>query len=279
MEYDLFISHASEDKDDFVRPLAHKLRAAGLNVWYDEFTLTIGDSLSEKIDYGLENSKYGLVVLSKAFFSKNWTKRELRGLVAEEMDGRKTILPVWHGVTRDDVRKFSSPLADLVAISSEYGLEAIAKQIIDKVHPERKEEGSSKSKTAPSETESSDKKILAATQALRFLLGWSIFLTLIQVGALGILGFMIKSGINPDSKNWMVLSLAGFILSILVAANVVGAIPPIVQNLPKMKVTYGDIYKIRNYLHIPLWALTFLEHILFLLGIVSFGLFIFMQGR
>ncbi len=45
LEYDVFISHASEDKDAIVRPLATALRAGELRVWYDEFELRIGDSL------------------------------------------------------------------------------------------------------------------------------------------------------------------------------------------------------------------------------------------
>lgn len=68
--HDVFISHASEDKDEIVRPLADALTKEGLNVWYDEFTLRIGDSLRQKIDQGLVNSKVGLVVLSSDFISK-----------------------------------------------------------------------------------------------------------------------------------------------------------------------------------------------------------------
>jgi hypothetical protein len=68
--HDVFISHASEDKDDFVRSLANSLISHGLNVWYDEMTLRIGDSLRQKIDKGLANSRVGLVVLSPAFISK-----------------------------------------------------------------------------------------------------------------------------------------------------------------------------------------------------------------
>ncbi len=48
--YDVFVSHASEDTDAVVRPLAIALRSAGLRVWFDEFTLHIGDSLRQKID-------------------------------------------------------------------------------------------------------------------------------------------------------------------------------------------------------------------------------------
>lgn len=75
--FDVFISHASEDKADVVRPLAEALKAGGLSVWYDEFELRIGDSLRRKIDRGLAGSRFGIVVLSKAFFGRagpntNW---------------------------------------------------------------------------------------------------------------------------------------------------------------------------------------------------------------
>jgi TIR domain len=69
--WDVFISHASEDKD-FVRPLAEVLQKSGLSVWYDEFALKVGDSLRRKIDEGLAKSRYGIVILSHAFFTKNW---------------------------------------------------------------------------------------------------------------------------------------------------------------------------------------------------------------
>ncbi|MBA7526390.1 hypothetical protein ES705_18552 [subsurface metagenome] len=68
--YDVFISHASEDKDEIVRPLAYALQAEGLSVWYDEFEMKIGDSLRRKIDKGLANSRFGIVVLSKSFIKK-----------------------------------------------------------------------------------------------------------------------------------------------------------------------------------------------------------------
>lgn len=69
-EFDVFISHASEDKDDIVRPLAHALRERGLGVWYDEFVLKIGDSLRRTIDEGISRSKFGLVVFSESFLPR-----------------------------------------------------------------------------------------------------------------------------------------------------------------------------------------------------------------
>jgi TIR domain len=114
--WDVFISHASEDKESFVRPLAMALCQLGASVWYDEFTLRLGDSISRSIDKGLANSKYGLVVLSNAFLQKRWPEYELRGLVSREMSEDKVILPIWHGVTREQVIAFSPPLADKLAI-------------------------------------------------------------------------------------------------------------------------------------------------------------------
>lgn len=117
-EHDFFISHASEDKESFVRPLAEALIEAGYNVWYDEHHLKVGDSLRKKIDEGLKYSKFGIVVLSSNFFEKNWTEYELNGLVAREMNGVKVILPIWHKVTKDEVLKYSPTLADKVALNT-----------------------------------------------------------------------------------------------------------------------------------------------------------------
>ena len=131
VEYDLFISHASEDKDAFVRPLAQVLREKGLNVWYDEFTLKLGDSLRESIDRGLAASRYGLVVLSHHFFSKDWPQRELNGLFAIMKAGECRILPVWHELTAREVQKYSPMLSDLIAAKSSDGVEAVVEKIVE----------------------------------------------------------------------------------------------------------------------------------------------------
>ena len=129
-EWDLFISHASEDKDEFVRPLAELLEQNGIKVWYDEFTLKLGDSLRQSIDNGLANSRYGVVVISPNFFRKGWPQKELNGLVAREVVEEKVILPVWHQITADEVRRHSPTLADKVAVISEKGLNDVVSQIL-----------------------------------------------------------------------------------------------------------------------------------------------------
>lgn len=132
VKYDLFISHASEDKEDFVRPLAETLENIGVKVWYDEFTLKVGDSLRKRIDQGLVNSRFGTVILSTAFCSKNWTQYELDSMVAREMNGHKMILPIWHRITKDEVMKFSPALADKVALNtSMQSIEEIAGQLAE----------------------------------------------------------------------------------------------------------------------------------------------------
>ncbi|MGN8160394.1 DUF1883 domain-containing protein [Salinisphaera sp. SWV1] len=131
-EHDVFISHASDDKDEIVRPLANALRDEGLSVWYDEFELRIGDSLRRKIDQGLAQSKVGLVVFSKSFFGKGWTNYELDGIVTRTVSGEQVLLPIWHNVTKKEVMDFSPSLADKVARSTAtHTVEEIAKEIAE----------------------------------------------------------------------------------------------------------------------------------------------------
>lgn len=132
-EFDVFISHASEDKAAFVEPLANYLVQEGLRVWYDVFALKLGDRLRQSIDRGLARSRYGIVVLSQAFFAKHWPQYELDGLAALEVSGRKVILPIWHGVSREDVARFSPPLADRVAVDSTLPLATVAAKILEVV--------------------------------------------------------------------------------------------------------------------------------------------------
>lgn len=130
VEYDVFISHASEDKDDFVRPLAEHLTSLGLKVWYDELNLNWGDKLGHSIDKGLINSRYGIVVLSKYYINKHWTQYELEGLLAREVDGHKIILPIWHNISKNELLKFSPTLANTLALNSTtYSIEEIAEEL------------------------------------------------------------------------------------------------------------------------------------------------------
>jgi signal transduction histidine kinase len=137
-KWDVFISHASEDKDVFVRPLARALSQLGVKVWYDEFSLEVGDSLARSIDEGLAGSRYGIVVISPSFMQKRWPERELRGLVQREvLAEEKLILPIWFGVTQQEVVKFSPPLADAFALDAIHmDAEQIALSLLKIVRPD-----------------------------------------------------------------------------------------------------------------------------------------------
>ncbi|MBN8459445.1 MAG: toll/interleukin-1 receptor domain-containing protein [Verrucomicrobia bacterium] len=137
-EFDLFISHASPDKESLVRPLAEELVSIGVVVWYDEFELRLGDSLRESIDRGVGNSRYGLVVLSEAFFKRRWTAYELSSFNAIEMGSENMVLPLWHKVSKDEVLSFSPALADRIAIkSSDYSIPELARLIRDRIRSRR----------------------------------------------------------------------------------------------------------------------------------------------
>ena len=117
--WDVFISHASEDKEAIVRPLAEQLEALQVRVWYDEFTLKVGDSLSASIDRGLRESRYGIILISKAFLQKQWTEYEYRSLINRQVNGERVILPVWHGITKEEIQQYSWYLADIKALNTQ----------------------------------------------------------------------------------------------------------------------------------------------------------------
>lgn len=136
-KWDIFISHASEDKDDFVRELANLLIKLKVKVWYDEFSLKIGDSLIDSMNYGLSKSNYGIIVISKNFLNKKWTDYEYKSLITKEENGKKSILPIWHKIKADEVREFSFYLADKMALNTEFNsTKEIAWKICEVVKPE-----------------------------------------------------------------------------------------------------------------------------------------------
>ncbi len=131
-DYDVFISHASEDKEEVVRPLANALKNMGIKVWYDEFELKIGDSLRRKIDQGLSKSRFGIVVISRSFITKGWTNYELDGLMTKAISGQQILLPIWHNITKQEVIEYSPSLADKVARNTSIEtIDEIAEEIVE----------------------------------------------------------------------------------------------------------------------------------------------------
>lgn len=116
--HDFFISHASEDKEEFVDGLVEKASTAGLDVWYDRLALDWGANLRQEIDRGLASAYFGVVVLSANFFRKPWPQYELDGLLQKDMLGSGRLLPIWHKVTIEEVIQHTPSLAGRLALNT-----------------------------------------------------------------------------------------------------------------------------------------------------------------
>jgi hypothetical protein len=132
--WDFFISHASTDKDDVARPLADALRDLGQRVWYDEFTIRLGDDLSRVIEYGTQSSLFGVFVISKAFFGRRWTEAEVRALQDRRM------FVVLHGVDVEELAAFRPEMANRLTISTDVGSTRIAEALVTSIRTPRPED-------------------------------------------------------------------------------------------------------------------------------------------
>lgn len=139
-EWDAFLSHAHEDKA-FVRPLAQSLLRRGLRIWYDDAALDVGNSLRESIDLAITQSRFGIVVFSRYYFAKDWTRQEVNALVSREVGGIHVVLPIWHNVSPAEVLRFSPILADRVAARSSEDLEVVAEKLARAIRNPQEPEG------------------------------------------------------------------------------------------------------------------------------------------
>lgn len=139
-EYDVFISHAVEDKQDFVNEFAADLLSRGVKVWYSTYEIKMGDSIMDKIKIGLKQSAFGIVVLSPTYFQKPYAREEMKVMFSQEhVDRRKRILPIWHKVDHKDVLEHESLLADRLGIKTDKGIPAVSEQVIDVINTYREE--------------------------------------------------------------------------------------------------------------------------------------------
>lgn len=131
-EYDVFVSHSTEDKESFANEFVQLLQNDfGLKVWYDAISIKWGDSIRSEIDKGLKKSKFGVVILSRSYISKYWTNYELEGLFQRESNGGKLILPIWHNITKQEVQNFSPSLAGKMAMNTAF---MTPKEIAEKLY-------------------------------------------------------------------------------------------------------------------------------------------------
>ena len=127
-----FISHDSRDKKDVAEPIAVGLQKLLCPVWYDEFSLKVGDSLRESFESGIKEAKKCIVVLSTHFFSNNgWTKAEFDSIYMREIiEKRHIILPVWHGVSKQEVYEYSPALANRWGVSTALGMDEVVRRLL-----------------------------------------------------------------------------------------------------------------------------------------------------
>jgi hypothetical protein len=126
-----FISHDSRDKDALVRELAHEMILLMCPVWYDEYSLKVGDSLRTSIEKGLKEARKCVVVLSPNFLSNGgWGKAEFDSVFTREiLEQQNVILPVWHNVNVQDVYNYSPRMADKVGLPSSLGVKEVARRL------------------------------------------------------------------------------------------------------------------------------------------------------
>lgn len=115
--FDVFVSHASDDKASLVRPLVDALRRLGLVVWYDEDGIRVGQSLRGAIDEGLARSRFGVVIVSRSFLGRRWTEYELDSMLARGGPTGPRIFPVWFGVKQEEIAQRLPKIADLRALT------------------------------------------------------------------------------------------------------------------------------------------------------------------
>lgn len=90
----VFISYSSKDVV-FVGRLAAELIKKRIKVWLDKFEMQAGDSLIDKIQDGLDNADFLVVVLSKNSVESQWCKKELNSILMEEIEEKQTrIIPI-----------------------------------------------------------------------------------------------------------------------------------------------------------------------------------------
>jgi TIR domain-containing protein len=223
MKFDIFISYASEDKQ-LAKRLAEALQQAGLRVWYDDFELKLGDSISESVDAGLAESRFGVVIISRHFLHKPWPKRELRGLVSRELaSGGRVILPIWHGISKNDLMEVSPPLADVLAVSTDKGVDHVATRILNVVGPE---------KARPIAPHGTATKILA----------WEVGSAAGGPPVDGLDGEYIVAGRHPDGSPYRGRATVKEYENVVIIASAIGASTFICQGRRELDVlkVYGD---------------------------------------
>ncbi len=126
-----FISHDSRDKELIATKLANELQRRMLPIWYDEYSLKLGDSLRESIEKGLKECKKCILILSPNFLQNSgWTKTEFNTIFTREIiETKNLVLPIWAGVSKQEIYEFCPILVDRVGVNWDKGIETVVTKI------------------------------------------------------------------------------------------------------------------------------------------------------
>ncbi|MCR5323880.1 MAG: toll/interleukin-1 receptor domain-containing protein [Lachnospiraceae bacterium] len=129
--YDVFLSHANADKLSYVEDLKKSFDKLGIKVFYDKDSIEWGDKWKDKINNGLQNCRFGVIVISENFFDRKWTELELKELLSRQKEsGQKLVLPILYNTTSDALYKKYKKLSEIQFLdASKYDIKDITIQL------------------------------------------------------------------------------------------------------------------------------------------------------
>lgn len=94
IKHDAFLSYASEDTK-FASNIVQSLNSRGFKIWYAPIDLKVGEKLLDSIEKGMNESLYGILLISKTYLQKGWTNYEMDILIRENIEKDRKILPIF----------------------------------------------------------------------------------------------------------------------------------------------------------------------------------------
>jgi hypothetical protein len=135
---DLFISHASADREQYILPLSHALTTHGVSFWLDVNEIDWGSNIVLKINEGLRNTRYALLCLSKNLLARPWPESEMSTVLSMQNDkGEQRLLPLILN-SKEEVLDFYPFLAPLAYREFSAGVDVLASELATLVHRQTK---------------------------------------------------------------------------------------------------------------------------------------------